>query len=130
MYFVLQIVWLSGNPLSSEPGYRGSMIKRLQQIKKLDNVGEHVTAVLTYTVHLHVHGSENSMQDFKLHHIYNRFLQLAVTDDKPSSEDEVKGDDIESGRPAVLNAVLLLLSELNTEELGKVKGQVEHLLSK
>ena len=35
-----QVVWLSGNPLSAEPGYRGKVIRQLQQIKKLDNIGE------------------------------------------------------------------------------------------
>lgn len=35
-----QVVWLSGNPLSSEPGCRRRVIRKLQQIKKLDNVGK------------------------------------------------------------------------------------------
>jgi hypothetical protein len=35
-----QVVWVSGNPLSSEPGYRKKVIRKLQQIKKLDNIGE------------------------------------------------------------------------------------------
>ena len=53
----------------------------------------------------------------------------AVTSDEQSPEEEVKGDIDQSSRP-VLDAVLLLLSELKVEELNKVKGQVEHLLSK
>ena len=36
----MQVVWLSGNPLSTEPSYRGKVIRQLQQIKKLDNIGK------------------------------------------------------------------------------------------
>jgi hypothetical protein len=39
-FFFPQVVWVSGNPLSSEPGYRKKVIRKLQQIKKLDNIGE------------------------------------------------------------------------------------------
>ena len=37
---VAQVVWLSGNPISIEPGYRRNVAKQLKQIKKLDNVGK------------------------------------------------------------------------------------------
>ena len=39
LLFFFQVFWLSGNPLSSEPGYRRRVIRKLQQIKKLDNIG-------------------------------------------------------------------------------------------
>ena len=51
----LKVVWLTGNPLSNEPGYRPRVLKKLQQVKKLDNTGENLSSVV------HVSSPNNSL---------------------------------------------------------------------
>lgn len=39
------MLWLSDNPITHEPGYRGKVIEVLPQLKKLDNKGKFAIAV-------------------------------------------------------------------------------------
>lgn len=60
------------------------------------------------------------------------YIHTVVSDVERSLEEKVKGDispPSQSSGGAVLDAVLLLLSQLKEEELQTVKGKVQQLLS-
>ena len=61
----------------------------------------------------------------------NCLHRVVVTEEEHDScEEEVKGDVVRSkGSDAVLEAVLLLLSQLRGDQLNTVKDKVQHLLS-
>ena len=55
---------------------------------------------------------------------------MVTEEEHDSCEEEVKGDVVRSkGSDAVLEAVLLLLSQLRGDQLNTVKDKVQHLLS-
>ena len=90
---------MSGNPLSSEPGYRRKVIRKLQQIKKLDNIGESISC--SY--------SQYTRSFFQLRNLL--LLFFSGKHDSREEEEEVKGDVVRSkDSGTVLEAVLLLLS--------------------